>query len=154
MIMSRNEENFQHLTKIFPLIFQLFHSNWSENLQFLAVNCIFLLISIPECKELLLKDKNKIKMVIQSPLHQSSERIEYLRQNILYEINGRFIKENELIIFSFHENDRKNVIDVAKFFRKKTNRKNIFFLNSKCKKKKTVNNFYFKYLKKLFFSNR
>ena len=140
LLMSNNEENSEHLKKVLTLIFKFFHSDWSEEVQFLASSCIYSFISSDQCREVILNDENLLR-ILKSPLHENSKRIEYLRRNILSELQIEYKerkdeREDDItekysmtspIFFSFHKVDEKIAFKITKLYEKKTEENNFLF---------------------------
>lgn len=131
IILSKSSKNSHLLQKILSPLSQFLIKNYNEKLQTLAATCIFSLINLPECKSCILND-TKLMKILTSPFYGNFKNIEFLRQNILYELNLR--KDSKPpILFCYHSNNENIVNKILDFYTNTTNFHNILLLNSKCK---------------------
>lgn len=111
MILSQKKENFKYLQSILPLIYEFFYPKWVENVPILVFQLIYCLISHLEWKELIKKDINTLKHLI-DPLIKNSMKLKCLWENIEYKLNENHenLKEKQILI-SFHHSDDKKVFE-------------------------------------------
>lgn len=140
LFISYNKDNFVYLKRIIPLIFQIFQTDWPENVEFLALNCIYSFISIDEFKRVIINNQNFMEILNSNLKRKKHKKIEFLKRNILSElVNEKFIKENKQIVnqqpifIQFHKDDEKIVNEIIDFLIEKTQLNNFLFLDFKCK---------------------
>ena len=56
LLIANHKESVPYLKKLLPMLFKLFHDDWSEEVQFLAASCIYSFISTKECKQMIVND--------------------------------------------------------------------------------------------------
>lgn len=145
LLLAKNKENSFHLKRFIPFIFKILHSNFSKNVEILALNCIFSIIEIKECKELIIKN-SKFMEKLKLPVGKKNVLFKFLQTNILHELEED--EENHLnqskkspIFFSFHENDKENTMRIIHFFQAVARENNIFLINLNCNSKRKKNKF-------------
>lgn len=135
LILSKSPKNYCKLHGIFHIILEYLEENYDEKIKIFAATCIFSFIN-NEKYEISVMDEFNLLEVFSTHLNINSEKVEYLIQNISYELFLRIDKDVESeehpIVFSYHLNDDRNVSKIINFFTTLTGYSNILISNSKC----------------------
>lgn len=128
-----NEDNLVNLIDILPGISKFFTNDFNEKeIIIRSAQLVYVLLNFNEFKEKFLKKKLVINESILRKKKNIPE-IKYLMKNIEFELDLKYVTIYKPIIFSFHQNDSKDVFQFIEIFQLSTNRNNILLMNSNCK---------------------
>lgn len=135
---TRNPGNMKFLYQAIPYILQFLQNKWTTNIQIFAAQFLFCLLSDEMCKKLLRNNENFLQFLKTKSTKNSCQDIEYLKENILCEINSqedvqsnqKFLTEKSLMVFSSHADDKKTSLQIMSFLKKTFQFKNILQMDS------------------------